>query len=77
MLTEDTADRLWVTNRLDPRQSILAGAKYLADLRDGLPAELPNPTGCGWPWRAYNGHGAHERGAGHRHGPEARPEFLV
>jgi len=28
MLTEDTADRMNVGNRLDARQSILAGAQY-------------------------------------------------
>ncbi|HEU0282927.1 MAG TPA: transporter substrate-binding domain-containing protein, partial [Gallionella sp.] len=30
MLTEDTADRMEVKNRLDARESILAGARYLA-----------------------------------------------
>ena len=35
MLTEETADRMKVTNRLDPRQSILAGARYLG-LKVGL-----------------------------------------
>lgn len=38
MLTGDTADRLRVSNRLDARQSIRAGARYLADLIDSMPA---------------------------------------
>ncbi|TMH22904.1 MAG: transporter substrate-binding domain-containing protein [Betaproteobacteria bacterium] len=37
MLTEDTARRLRVVDRLDARQSINAGARYLADLKRGLP----------------------------------------
>jgi membrane-bound lytic murein transglycosylase F len=43
MLTEDTADRLRVTNRLDARQSIRAGARYLAMLMDELPEEIAHP----------------------------------
>jgi membrane-bound lytic murein transglycosylase F len=43
MLTEETADRLKVGNRLDPRESILGGARYLNILRDGLPPEVPEP----------------------------------
>jgi len=43
MLTEETADRLGVTNRLDPRESILAGARYLNLIRNGLPHGMPEP----------------------------------
>ncbi len=43
MLTEETADRLKVGNRLDPRESILGGARYLNILRDGLPPKVPEP----------------------------------
>ncbi|WP_415036954.1 membrane-bound lytic murein transglycosylase MltF [Azonexus sp.] len=43
MLTEETADRLKVSNRLDARESILGGARYLNILRDGLPPEIPEP----------------------------------
>lgn len=40
MLTQATARELGVTNRMDPEQSILGGARYLARLRDRLPAEV-------------------------------------
>jgi membrane-bound lytic murein transglycosylase F len=43
MLTEDTARRLRVTDRLDPRQSIVAGARYLADLKKMLPQHITEP----------------------------------
>ncbi len=43
MLTEDTARRLRVVDRLDPRQSIVAGARYLADLKRSLPQRITEP----------------------------------
>jgi membrane-bound lytic murein transglycosylase F len=43
MLTEDTAKRLRVVDRLDPRQSIVAGARYLADLKKSLPQRIVEP----------------------------------
>ena len=43
MLTEETADRLGVSNRLDPRESILAGARYLNMIRNSLPHDMPEP----------------------------------
>ena len=54
MLTEDTADRLGVSNRLDPKESILAGARYLADLRDALPPEVAEPDRLWLALAAYN-----------------------
>jgi len=42
MLTEETADRLRVSNRLDARESIIGGARYLNILRNGLP-DVPEP----------------------------------
>ncbi|MCK9285150.1 MAG: membrane-bound lytic murein transglycosylase MltF [Rhodocyclaceae bacterium] len=65
MLTEDTADRLRVNNRLDPKQSIRAGAKYLADLRDGLPDEVAEPDRTWLALAAYN------LGMGHMNGARA------
>lgn len=45
MLTEDTADRLKVSNRLNARQSIKAGAVYLNYLKDAfVGAEEPDKT---------------------------------
>ena len=43
MLTEETARRLRVVDRLDARQSINAGARYLADLKRGLPQRIAEP----------------------------------
>ena len=65
MLTEDTADRLKVTNRLDARQSILAGAKYLAFLMDELPDEVKQPDRLWFALAAYNLGMGHLNGARH------------
>ncbi len=43
MLTADTAKRLQVADRLDPRQSIVAGARYLAELKKSLPQRIAEP----------------------------------
>ncbi len=63
MLTEDTADRLRVSNRLDPRQSVLAGARYLVDLMDGVPKEAPHPDRLWLALSAYNIGPGHFNGA--------------
>jgi len=65
MLTEDTADRLKVTNRLDARQSIRAGAKYLALLMDDLPEGIQHPDRLWFALAAYN------LGQGHLNGARA------
>ena len=65
MLTEDTADRLKVTNRLDAKQSILAGARYLASLRDDLPDTMKEPDRTWLALAAYN------LGMGHLNGARA------
>ena len=54
MLTEDTADELGVGNRLDPAQSISAGAQYLADLRNALSTEIAEPDRLWLALAAYN-----------------------
>ncbi|MBL8416015.1 MAG: membrane-bound lytic murein transglycosylase MltF [Propionivibrio sp.] len=59
MLTADTADHLGVSNRLDPSQSIRAGALYLSDLRDTL------PPGVGEPDRLWLALAAYNLGMGH------------
>ena len=63
MLTEDTADHLKVTNRLDARQSIRAGARYLADIIDSLPPEIPQPDRTWMAIAAYNIGQGHMNGA--------------
>ncbi|MDE2599968.1 MAG: membrane-bound lytic murein transglycosylase MltF [Rhodocyclaceae bacterium] len=70
MLTGDTADRLGVSNRLDPKQSIRAGAKYLADLADDLPEEAKEPDRLWLALAAYN------LGMGHMNGARAIAEGL-
>lgn len=54
MLTGETADRMGVANRLDARQSILGGARYLAMLRDALPTRIPEPDRTWLALAAYN-----------------------
>ncbi len=54
MLTAATADRMGVTDRLDARQNILAGARYLKILRDTLPARIPEPDRTWMALAAYN-----------------------
>lgn len=63
MLTEETADRLGVSNRLDPKESILAGARYFSLLRDGIPAETPEPDRTWMALAAYNIGPGHFRAA--------------
>lgn len=63
MLTGDTADRLKVTNRLDARQSIRAGAKYLAMLMDDLPDGVRHPDRLWLALAAYNLGMGHLNGA--------------
>ena len=54
MLTGETADRMRVSNRLDPRQSILGGARYLALMKESLPTRIPEPDRTWLALAAYN-----------------------
>jgi membrane-bound lytic murein transglycosylase F len=63
MLTEETANRLGVANRLDPKQCIRAGAQYLAALRDGLPPGIKEPDRLWLALAAYNLGMGHLQGA--------------
>lgn len=54
MLTETTADRMRVTDRLDIQQSILAGARYLQMLKDKLPSRILEPDRTWIALAAYN-----------------------
>ncbi|MGE5095628.1 MAG: membrane-bound lytic murein transglycosylase MltF [Betaproteobacteria bacterium] len=59
MLTEETADRLQVKNRLDARESILGGARYFALLKESLPPRIGEPD------RTYIALAAYNLGLGH------------
>ena len=54
MLTSGTADRMGVTNRLDARQNIIAGARYLKMLKDALPARIGEPDRTWMALATYN-----------------------
>jgi membrane-bound lytic murein transglycosylase F len=54
MLTLDTAKHMGVNNRLDPKQSILGGAKYFAHLRERLPESILEPDRTWMTMAAYN-----------------------
>jgi membrane-bound lytic murein transglycosylase F len=54
MLTEETADRMGVTDRLDTRQSIMAGARYLQMLKEQLPLHIPDEERTWLALAAYN-----------------------
>jgi membrane-bound lytic murein transglycosylase F len=54
MLTLATAKQLNVRNRLDPKQSIEGGAKYLRRILDRLPARIPEPDRTWLALAAYN-----------------------
>ena len=54
MLTEDTADRMGVTDRLDPKQSIPAGAKYINQMIETIPDRVPLPDRIYMALAAYN-----------------------
>ncbi|NOS97044.1 MAG: membrane-bound lytic murein transglycosylase MltF [Methylotenera sp.] len=54
MLTEDTADLMGVTDRLDPKQSIPAGAKYIVKMINTVPARIPEPDRTYMALAAYN-----------------------
>ncbi len=54
MLTEDTADRMNLSNRLDARENIIAGAKYLVVLKEGIPERIQEPDRTWLTLAAYN-----------------------
>jgi membrane-bound lytic murein transglycosylase F len=54
MLTEETADRMGVTDRLDPAQSILAGARYVVLLKETIPDRIQEPDRTWLALAAYN-----------------------
>lgn len=54
MLTESTADKLGVTDRLDPKQSIMGGARYIVELKEMVPERVPEPDRTWMALAAYN-----------------------
>ena len=54
MLTSDTADSLGVEDRSDAHESILAGARYFQEVRDKVPARIPEPDRTWLAIAAYN-----------------------
>lgn len=54
MLTESTADMLGVTDRLDARQAIMGGARYINMLKDTIPKRVPEPDRTWMALAAYN-----------------------
>jgi membrane-bound lytic murein transglycosylase F len=54
MLTEETATRLQIRNRLDTRESIVGGARYFALLKESLSPRIPEPDRTWLALAAYN-----------------------
>ncbi|UTW49348.1 membrane-bound lytic murein transglycosylase MltF [Bacterioplanoides sp. SCSIO 12839] len=54
MLTRNTAKELGIENRLDPKQSIEGGSRYLAKLRKRLGSEVQEPDRTWMAMAAYN-----------------------
>ncbi len=54
MLTQITAKRVGVANRLDPEQSIMGGSKYLAERHSLLPEHIPEPDRTFLALASYN-----------------------
>lgn len=54
MLTGDTARQMEVEDRLDPRQSILGGARYFTRMKGKIPKRIPEPDRTWLALAAYN-----------------------
>jgi len=54
MLTDETADRLQIANRLDARDSIIGGARYFALLREAVSTRISEPDRTWLALAAYN-----------------------
>lgn len=54
MLTLPTAKFVGVTNRVDPQQSIMGGARYLVWVRDQISTDIPEPDRTWFALAAYN-----------------------
>jgi peptidoglycan lytic transglycosylase F len=54
MLTTDTAQAMGCSDRTDARQNIFAGAKYFAEVREKIPARIPEPDRTWLAVASYN-----------------------
>lgn len=54
MLTAETARRVGITDRADPRESILGGARYLQIVERTIPDRIPDPDRTWLTLAAYN-----------------------
>jgi membrane-bound lytic murein transglycosylase F len=54
MLTNATADRLEVSDRTDPQQSIMGGARYFQMMEEQIPERIENPDRLWLALAAYN-----------------------
>jgi len=54
MITRATADELGVTDRLDPRQSLRGGARFIRNLLRRLPPDIEEPHRLWMALAAYN-----------------------
>jgi membrane-bound lytic murein transglycosylase F len=54
MLTSDTAEAMGITDRTNAQQSIFAGARYLAEVREKVPDRIPEPDRTWFTIAAYN-----------------------
>jgi membrane-bound lytic murein transglycosylase F len=70
MLTQETAASLGVKSRIDPRESIEGGARYLASLHERIGNEVPEPD------RTYMSLAAYNVGWGHLEDARALAERL-
>ncbi|WP_147172082.1 membrane-bound lytic murein transglycosylase MltF [Pseudomonas sp. SJZ079] len=59
MLTLRTAQAMGVSNRLDPKQSIEGGAKYIVRVKERLPDSIEEPDRTWFALAAYNVGGGH------------------
>ncbi len=54
MLTSDTAQEMGITDRANARESIFAGAHYLAEVRKMIPTHIPQPDRTWFLVASYN-----------------------
>ena len=54
MLMANTAEAMGIKDRTNPQQSIFAGARYLAEVRDMIPDRIPEPDRTWFTIAAYN-----------------------